>query len=52
MLWEGMVWEEFKFADCVQYPLSFYQDEDGRQVLVHPEHAIPQPHPLHETPYG
>ena len=30
---KGMVWEEFKFADCVQYPLSFYQDEDGRQVL-------------------
>jgi hypothetical protein len=30
---KGMVWEEFKFADCVQYPLSFYQTEDGKQVL-------------------
>ncbi len=29
----GMVWEEFKFADCVQYPLSFYTDEEGRRVL-------------------
>lgn len=30
---KGLVWEEFKFADCVQYPLSFYQDENGKQVL-------------------
>jgi len=30
---KGMVWEEFKFADCVQYPLSFYTAEDGRKVL-------------------
>jgi len=30
---KGMVWEEFKFADCVQYPLSFYTDKDGTQVL-------------------
>jgi hypothetical protein len=30
---KGMVWEEFKFADCVQYPLSFYTREDGTQVL-------------------
>jgi hypothetical protein len=30
---KGMVWEEFKFADCVQYPLSFYTAEDGTQVL-------------------
>ncbi|HUK99895.1 MAG TPA: DUF3109 family protein [Nitrospirota bacterium] len=30
---KGMVWEEFKFADCVQYPLSFYQNEEGKQVL-------------------
>lgn len=29
----GMVWEAFKFADCVQYPLSFYTDDRGRQVL-------------------
>jgi len=29
----GMVWEEFKFADCVQYPLSFYDTEDGKRVL-------------------
>lgn len=29
----GLTWEEFKFADCVQYPLSFYTDEKGRQVL-------------------
>ena len=36
----GMVWEEFKFADCVQYPLSFYVDEQGRQVLS-----------IQETPY-
>jgi hypothetical protein len=28
-----MVWEEFKFADCVQYPLSFYTDEKGKKVL-------------------
>ncbi|HUJ18342.1 MAG TPA: DUF3109 family protein [Nitrospirota bacterium] len=30
---KGLVWEEFKFADCVQYPLSFYTLADGRQVL-------------------
>lgn len=30
---KGLVWEEFKFADCVQYPLSFYTREDGNQVL-------------------
>ncbi|MGE5173420.1 MAG: hypothetical protein ACM3MD_06295 [Betaproteobacteria bacterium] len=30
---KGMVWEEFKFADCVQYPLSFYTTEDGRRVM-------------------
>jgi hypothetical protein len=30
---KGMVWEEFKFADCVQYPLSFYTAEDGTRVL-------------------
>ncbi len=30
---KGIVWEEFKFADCVQYPLSFYTDEKGRKVL-------------------
>jgi hypothetical protein len=30
---KGLVWEEFKFADCVQYPLSFYTTTDGRQVL-------------------
>ncbi len=30
---KGMVWEEFKFADCVQYPLSFYTKEDGTRVL-------------------
>ena len=30
---KGLVWEEFKFADCVQYPLSFYHTADGRQVL-------------------
>ncbi|HEY6011224.1 MAG TPA: DUF3109 family protein [Nitrospirota bacterium] len=30
---KGMVWEEFKFADCVQYPLSFYTTEDGKRVL-------------------
>ncbi len=29
----GMVWEEFKFADCVQYPLSLYTREDGKRVL-------------------
>jgi hypothetical protein len=36
----GMVWEEFKFADCVQYPLSFYVDDQGRKVLS-----------IQETPY-
>ncbi len=30
---KGMVWEEFKFADCVQYPLSFYSTKQGKQVL-------------------
>ncbi len=30
---KGMVWEEFKFADCVQYPLSFYTMEDGKKVM-------------------
>jgi hypothetical protein len=30
---KGMVWEEFKFADCVQYPLSFYRTENGKQVV-------------------
>jgi uncharacterized protein DUF3109 len=30
---KGMVWEEFKFADCVQYPLSFYTAEDDKRVL-------------------
>ena len=30
---KGMVWEEFKFADCVQYPLSFYATEKGKKVL-------------------
>ncbi len=30
---KGMVWEEFKFADCVQYPLSFYSNSNGKQVL-------------------
>lgn len=29
----GMVWEEFKFADCVQYPLSFYTTEEGKRAL-------------------
>jgi hypothetical protein len=37
---KGMVWEEFKFADCVQYPLSFYTTEDGKQVVT-----------IQETPY-
>ncbi|MDA8098810.1 MAG: DUF3109 family protein [Nitrospiraceae bacterium] len=30
---KGMTWEEFKFADCVQYPLSFYTREDGTRVM-------------------
>jgi hypothetical protein len=30
---KGMAWEEFKFADCVQYPLAFYTTEDGRKAL-------------------
>jgi hypothetical protein len=30
---KGLVWEEFKFADCVQYPLSFYTTEAGKRVL-------------------
>ncbi len=37
---KGLVWEEFKFADCVQYPLSFYHTEDGKQVVS-----------IQETPY-
>lgn len=36
----GMVWEEFKFADCVQYPLSVYTREDGKRVLT-----------IQDTPY-
>jgi len=30
---KGLVWEEYKFADCVQYPLAFYTNGDGKQVL-------------------
>lgn len=30
---KGMIWEEFKFADCVQYPLSVYTRKDGKRVL-------------------
>jgi hypothetical protein len=30
---KGLVWEEFKFSDCVQYPLSFYTTKDGRKVM-------------------
>ena len=30
---KGLVWEEFKFADCVQYPLSLYVTDAGQQVL-------------------
>lgn len=30
---QGMSWEEFKFADCVQYPLSFYSNANGKRVL-------------------
>ncbi len=30
---KGLVWEEFKFADCVQYPLSFYTAEGGKKVM-------------------
>jgi hypothetical protein len=30
---KGLVWEEYKFSDCVQYPLSLYLDGNGRQVL-------------------
>lgn len=30
---KGLVWEEFKFSDCVQYPLSLYTNENGKQVL-------------------
>jgi len=30
---KGMVWEEFKFADCVQYPLSFYTTDSGKKVV-------------------
>lgn len=30
---KGLVWDEFKFSDCVQYPLSFYHNEAGKQVL-------------------
>jgi hypothetical protein len=37
---KGMVWEEFKFADCVQYPLAFYTTEEGKKVLS-----------IQETPY-
>jgi len=29
----GLVWEEYKFADCVQYPLAMYSTEDGKPVL-------------------
>lgn len=30
---KGMVWEEFKFSDCVQYPLSVYINDEGKKVL-------------------
>ena len=30
---KGLVWEEYKFADCVQYPLAIYSTGEGKQVL-------------------
>lgn len=30
---KGLIWEEFKFSDCVQYPLSVYINDDGKRVL-------------------
>lgn len=29
----GMAWEQFKFSDCMQYPLSLFTNEEGKQVL-------------------
>ncbi len=30
---KGLAWEEYKFTDCVQYPLAFYSNAEGKPVL-------------------
>ncbi len=30
---QGFDWQAFKFTDCVQYPLSFYVNDEGKRVL-------------------
>jgi hypothetical protein len=30
---KGLVWEKYKFADCVQYPLAIYSAGNGKTVL-------------------
>lgn len=32
-LGSGLIWEEFKMTDCVQYPLAIYINTEGRLVL-------------------
>jgi len=49
---KGMVWEEFKFADCVQYPLSFYKTEKGKQVLSIQDTPYLNHIPCMKTPSG
>ncbi len=49
---KGMVWEEFKFADCVQYPLSFYTNENGKQVLSVQDTPYLDHIPCMKTPAG
>ena len=49
---KGMVWEEFKFADCVQYPLSFYTDEKGKKVLSIQDTPYLEHIPCMKKPHG
>ena len=49
---KGMVWEEFKFADCVQYPLAFYTTGDNKQVLSIQDTPYLDHIPCMKTPKG
>jgi hypothetical protein len=49
---KGLVWENFKFADCVQYPLSFYTTDGGKQVLSIQDTPYLDHIPCMKTPKG
>jgi hypothetical protein len=49
---KGLVWEEYKFADCVQYPLAFYSTEDNKQVLSIQDTPYLDHIPCMKTPKG